>query len=329
MFRMQTMSIKSKRQRSTPSIDPAVYGEAYTSKDFGASVTCSLPYSTQPREILENVPMDTSSDLWGDLPLDDGIFNSTNVPPAKPDAAVSILTLPPEVLEVITEYCDTRTILSLMLTNHTLFSVALRRLYSNMYIHVDVRRRRRRSLQEYKRQFEALISLHKRPEYMASLRHLHLVKVSEEEAQLVHSLIQMPLENAPFLQSLILTDCDPIAATDYSGLVLPASLKHIFVPYLQRNITGAIPDAARLHTLRIAHGCASLDELQALGEKWASSLRHLQFVIDVQRGEPEPSMERIDEFASKFPNLESLQYGYCGCSFGNKVSPLIPWGSYT
>jgi hypothetical protein len=266
--------------------------------------------------------MDTSFDLWDVLPLDDSIFNSTNVPPAKADAVVNILSLPPEVLEVVTEYCNTRSILSLMLTNHTLFSVALRRLYSNVYIHLDIRRRRRKSSQEYRRQFEALVSLHKRPEYMASLRRFHLVKLSSQEADLIHPLIQLPLKSAPFLQSLIIADVDPIDSTEYIDLMLPPSFKHLSLPNLQMNIIGAIPDAAHLHTLRITNECEPLDELQALGEKWGSSLRHLQFIIDIQPRETDPSMERIDQFASKFPNLESLRYGYCECGTHNKVSTL-------
>jgi hypothetical protein len=142
---------------------------------------------------------------------------------------------------------------------------------------------------------------------------------------LVHSIIRRAALSAKFLQSLTIANCDTIAKTDYRGLSLPPSLKHITLPNLQKNIIRAIPDRARLQSISILYDCASLGELQTLGEKWGSSLRQLQCIIHVPLGELGPSMEQIEQFASKFPCLKSLRYGYCECGPFGKVSTIFLW----
>lgn len=72
-----------------------------------------------------------------------------------------------------------------------------------------------------------------------------------------------------------------------------------------------IPHDAHLRSFIITCGCASLDDLKALGEKWGSTLRYFQCIMHIQQGEIDSSMKRIDEFVSKFPHLVSLHCGYC------------------
>jgi hypothetical protein len=276
--------------------------------------------------------MNTMINLWGALPLADNIFNPADIPPAKADA-VNILSLPVEVLELIVEYCPTRSMLPLMLTNRTLFSVALRKLYAILYIHINLKSRDKSWYKpycemgilppKYMRQFGALISMHNRAEYMTSLRELHIIKLWGFDA--MHPVICVILHKAAFLQRLSIIDCEPsISSREYRGLVLPPSFKHISILHFQRNIIEAIPDAARLHSLLITCGCIELDIIQALGEKWGLGLRQLHFNFHIGPEEPDPSTEEIDVFALKFPHLDSLRYGYCGCSSSDEVSFSLP-----
>jgi hypothetical protein len=268
--------------------------------------------------------MDTLSDFWDALPLDDGIFNA---PPAKPDAAVNIMSLPLEVLELVTKYCTTRSIPSLLLTNRTLYPMALRRLYSTLHyfsLNFSPKSRSKLSAQS-RRQNEVISILLTRSEYTALLRHFHIVKLPQVGEEYFHSNFERFLRPARSLQTLTIASCKSIPPEEYNDLVLPTSLKHISIPNLQENLIWAIPDTARLRSLEITSKCAPLDELQALGEEWGSSLRRLRCIVHIPQGEPDPSMERIDEFMSQFPHLDSLWYGYCKCSMNQEVSFLVPF----
>jgi hypothetical protein len=215
------------------------------------------------------------------------------------------------------------------LTNRALFYVALRKLYASLYVHIDFNSRssKREGLShrglskmppKYKQRFGHLMSANKRPEYIMALRELHVIKLGQVQESL-HPAIHILLMSAVFLHTLRITGCKHILPTEYSGLTLPPSLKHISLPHLQQNIVGAIPDNAQLNSIQIVYDCNSLDELQALGKKWGSTLRQLQFTIHVEPGEEDPSIEEIGEFALNFPHLESLRYGYCDCGSLNEV----------
>jgi hypothetical protein len=267
--------------------------------------------------------MDTLSDLWDTLPLDDGIFNA---PPAKADATVNIMSLPLEALELVTKYCTTRSIPSLMLTNRTLYPMALRKLYSTFYYYIRLNffaKIRSRFQAHVRRQNQVASFLLIQQKYTALLRHFHIINFPWLGAEHIHENIELMLRPAVSLQTLTIAGCRSIPPEKYRRLLFPTSLKHISIPNLQTNLIEAIPSTACLRSLEITSKCASLDELQALGEKWGSSLRRLRCIVHIPRGEPDPSMERIDEFIPQFPHLDSLRYGYCGCSMNQEVSFLI------
>ncbi|PVF98032.1 hypothetical protein CPB86DRAFT_391044 [Serendipita vermifera] len=266
--------------------------------------------------------MDAPSDFWEALPVDDGIFTLADIPLAKPDATTTMLSLPVEVLELIVGYCKTRSLYSLMQTNRTLYNVAVRRLYANLYIHMGYSTKRsplKPSIILH--QVTVLRALARRLQHLTSLHQLHIVKFQwPQMEEALHDLIYYILSEAVSIQHITFANCMPIPDTAYDGVVIHPSLKHVTVPNLQKSLLSAIPINAYLRSLCITSQCAPLDELQELGEKWGSSLRHFRCIIHTPEGEPELSFERIDEFASKFPHLNNLHCGYCGCDSEDEVS---------
>jgi hypothetical protein len=273
--------------------------------------------------------MDHLSELQDALPFDDDLFALTIIPPDRTGAVINLLSFPVEVLERVIQYCNPRSISQLMRVNRFLFSVGLRGLYACVYVCVP---RHKRSLwvsptEEpldflIKRRLGALTGLYQRPEYMASLRHLHLINIWYGE-YLLHRIIQTILEHATSIQSLIFTNCQPPDPKLYDGVILPSTLKHIALPNFGGNLLAGIPNTAHLTSFRVTSHCITLRRLEALGEHWSSSLRQLHFTIHILSEDLDPSLEEIDEFASKFPHLNSLCYGYCRCcSVKKQVNPI-------
>ncbi|PVF98036.1 hypothetical protein CPB86DRAFT_391167 [Serendipita vermifera] len=52
-------------------------------------------------------------------------------------------------------------------------------------------------------------------------------------------------------------------------------------------------------------------------------------LIHVPSEEWDSSVEKINDFASKFPRLNSLEYGYCSCDMYSLSEPLVPLDWYT
>lgn len=251
----------------------------------------------------------------------------TNIPVDKTDAVFNILPLPLELIELILQYCTTSSIQALMRTNRAIYSAAVRELYAS--VRINVHWHSFPSKLSYieitkvaqflvKEKIGALGCLLRRPENMASLRHLHIIEVSWGE-HFIHRIIRYILHYAVSIQSLTIFDERPIPYSEYSDLHVPSSLKHISIPNFQPNLMTALSRTAHLHSIRITSKCTSLSALQALGEEWGSTLRHFQCIVHVPKREPDPSLERIDEFAANFPRLNSLRYGYCTCASSSNV----------
>jgi hypothetical protein len=270
--------------------------------------------------------MDTWDDLWDALPADDNLYSLTNIPPAKPDAAVTILSMPLELLHSIIEICNNRSILALMRVNRALHSVALWKFYSNVHIPAS---RHNIALSEigsdlpieevlphlFKKQFGVLGGVLRRPEHMATIHHLHIVDVpwSKKADTTFHRILRYILDNAVSMQSLKVPNFSSTPSSLYDGLAAPSSLSHILTSTIDTNLMTALLSTARLTSLQITSQCATFSQLQVLGDQVGSALRHLDCFIHVPPQEWETSAESIDEFASKFPRLNSLAYGYCGC----------------
>lgn len=261
----------------------------------------------------------SDNDLWDALPLDDQIF--FHCPEAKTDAVIGISSLPVEVLELILGYCNSRSIGSLVRTNRTLHSLALRKLYAHVVVYVRwhsfpyrMEAMEITKIVDYlvRGKFGALGGLLRRPEHMASLQHLEVVKLSWA-AYFLHKIVQYIMYYAVSIQTLTIYQRDiPLCFSDYDGLVTSASLEYVYIhPSILGSWVASIPHTSHLRSLIITSNCAPLGRLQALGENWGSTLRHFQCIVHVENGEPDPSMEEIDQFASQFPHLDRLIYGYC------------------
>ncbi|PVF98028.1 hypothetical protein CPB86DRAFT_391022 [Serendipita vermifera] len=154
--------------------------------------------------------MDTLSDFWDILPIDDTIFTLANVPPAKPNATTTIMSLPVETLEHIVEHCSTRSLLPLMKTNRTLYKIAVPRLYSTVHIHLDYHGKQRRlrrskagSLQDLNRYYiKFALALSGRSKHLKALCELHIAKLKLGPSPQAHKLFHSLLERAPFIQKV-------------------------------------------------------------------------------------------------------------------------------
>lgn len=158
-----------------------------------------------PPSIKEVAP---ENDLWDALPLDDQIF--FHCPKAKADAVTGISSLPVEILELILEYCNIHSARSLIRTNRTLYSLALRRLYADVFICVPWRSFPAgiEDMEIMKilgylvtARFSVLGALLRRPEHMALLQHLYVVKFPLQGKYFLHKVIQYILDYAVSIQS--------------------------------------------------------------------------------------------------------------------------------
>ncbi|CAG8715578.1 12624_t:CDS:2 [Acaulospora colombiana] len=269
--------------------------------------------------------MDTWSDLWDALPADDNLYSLTNIPPAKADATVNIFSLPIELLRTIIELCNNRSILALMRVNRALHLVALWKFYANVHIQTSSHDKILSLIDNelpinevipnlFKKQFGVLGGVLRRPEHMATIHQLHIVDVPQsKKAEITfHRIIRYILDNAVSLRSLIIPKYNSASSTLYDGWVAPSSLRHIETPTIKTSLMTVLLGTARLTSLRITSQCMTFKHLRTLGERIGSGLQELECVIHVSAEDWGSSHENIDEFATKFPRLNNLEYGYCG-----------------
>ncbi|PVF98037.1 hypothetical protein CPB86DRAFT_391246 [Serendipita vermifera] len=282
--------------------------------------------------------MDTWSDLWDALPADDNLYSLTNIPPARADATVNILSLPIELLRSIIELCNNRSILALMRVNRALHLVALWKFYANVHIPASRHDAILSSIDHelstdemiphlFKKQFGVLGGVLRRREHMATIHQLHIVDFpwSKKAEITFHRIIRYILDNAVSVQTLIFPRCNSTTSTFYDGLVSPSSLSHIRTPSIDTSLMKALVGTARLTSLQINSECATFSQLLTLGEQIGSALRQLECVIHIPPEEWDSSVGRIEEFASKFPRLNALDYGYCSCDLYANTEVPVDW----
>ncbi|CAG8685434.1 1305_t:CDS:2, partial [Acaulospora colombiana] len=176
----------------------------------------------------EPLLMDAPSNFWEALPIDGSIFALANITPAKPDDTTTLLSLPVELLELIVEYCNTRSLFPLLQTNRTLCNVVLRRLYATIHLHIDYCSKGpspkpsevTKLCRLNQHQVKVLRALTQQRQHLSFLRQLHIVKLQWSQTDTVdrlHQLFHYALDGAVSLQHLTFANCDPIPDTAYNG----------------------------------------------------------------------------------------------------------------
>jgi hypothetical protein len=270
--------------------------------------------------------MDDFADLLDALPVEE--YYGPQIPPARSDAQVGVLSLPAELLQSIAEYCSNRTILALMRVNKVLYRVALRCFYAKVHITCNKFSDVLGALDPgittieqilpnlFHKRFGVLGGLVRRPEHLANLRLLHLIDYPMPLTPghlTYHKIIRYVLENAPSIQSIILPWSNIARTAGFDGLVISSSLRSVVTPMVNSSIVSSILRTAWLQSLDVTFQCATFELLHELLDHMGHTLRHLRCLVHVDAMEWDASTKKIDSFISKFTRLETLTIGYCTC----------------
>lgn len=271
--------------------------------------------------------MDDLNDLLLALPAED--FYEAQIPPARTDANVGLLSLPTELLHHILSFCNYNSVLSLMSVNHVLHAVALWKFYANVYIRgteistplktLDVSLPIEQLIpQLWTKRFGVVGGLLRSREHLATLSNLHIINFPDlptSKASIAFDkILRYILESSPSIQELHLPFTSLHRhATAYRGLEVSKSLNTLSTMILRGGLVPSILDSTQLRTLHITHQCASFDDLEAIGQQMLSTLRNLECSVHNSESDWEEFLNKIERFADQFSQLDTLNFAYCNC----------------
>lgn len=271
--------------------------------------------------------MDDLNDLLRALPAED--VYEPQIPAARKDARVKLLSLPAELLHCILDFCNYSSVLSLMSVNHTFHAVALWKFYANVYVRgteittplktLDVKLPIEEIIPKLgDKRFGVVGGLLRRPEHLATLSNLHIINFPDlptgKASIAFDKILRYILENSVSIQELHLPFTSLHRhASIYQGLGVSSSLNTLSTMILRGGLVPPIIQSAQLRTLHITHQCATFEDLDAIGESMLSTLRDLECSIHIVEREWEESLGKHDLFGQRFTNLETLKFAYCSC----------------
>jgi hypothetical protein len=271
--------------------------------------------------------MDDFSDLLLALPAED--VYEAQIPSAREDATVGLLSLPTELLHHILGYCNYSSVLSLMSVSHVLHAVALWKFYANVYVRggdistplksLDVTLPIEKLIpQLWNKRFGVVGGLLRRPEHLATLSNLHIIDFPDlpnSKASVgFDKILRYILEKSPSIQELHL----PFTSLHrhvmaYQGLAVSKSLNTVSTMILRGGLVPSVLKSSQLRTLHITHQCASFEDLNTIGQQMSSTLRNLECSVHNSENDWEEFLKKIDEFTLQFSHLETLSFAYCNC----------------
>ena len=263
-------------------------------------------------------------DDWADLQdalLSEPIYGS-EIPPARPDAKITLESLPIELLQSIVDYSKNKSVLSLMRVNRLMHSVALRKFYSNIYLSGDHLSPLFRSLDSNLTVEELLPSLSRKKygvlggllrsrQHLAVLKILHIISFPYPERSIFDRVLRYIIENAVSIHTIKLPGT--VFTKEFDGMVVPASLDSFDSEGFHGGVSQVVLRTSHLRSLRISFQCASIGEWQAVADQMSDTLRQLHCYFHIPKEEWNESGPALQAFGSRLSHLEELKFGFCEC----------------
>lgn len=272
--------------------------------------------------------MDDFRDLLDALPTED--YHEPQIPPAKPDAAVTVLSLPTEVLQEVAEYSQTRDVLSLMRTNRVFYAVGLRRFYESAYLlgnrwtgilsklpvgTAEDLVSKIKSNKAFQHKLGVLGGLLCQKRHIAHVKRLVIVdypvSVNGNQSKF-NTLLRFLLENAVLLQTFELRGVYADDKTlDFADMQLPFKyLQHITTKDLTTQPTASIIKQVNLASLQVI-SYVSIPDLIGTIINSSTTLSYLSCRIQLNGNvDIDEAYQQLDELAASIPCVATLSIGF-------------------